>query len=250
MTLRVAELERTPDSADHEATWLLGHTERISFGRLERRGGFLQVRARLSVPCRFLVEGQSGQASCSAHGFNGAVPASRLRREARQLGGDRFDVVQGGRRRSLRLGHTARREGLPVVAGPNPCAGARCRTADNRIGAACCRDLQVAILCPPSDRRLEALVRSRRSPFVCKVERESPDILEVEVISACSYLAADGVACALHDRWRPDGRRAKPDLCSDWPTPADTLHPGCVFAAGAGPTRGHPEALGGTIKSA
>jgi hypothetical protein len=39
----------------------------------------------------------------------------------------------------------------------------------------------------------------------------------------------DGVNCGLHGRKRPDGRPAKPDLCSEWPEKGDLMHPGCVF---------------------
>nr|MBA2458986.1 hypothetical protein [Gemmatimonadales bacterium] len=52
------------------------------------------------------------------------------------------------------------------------------------------------------------------------------------VISACGYLGEDGLACGLHGRRRPDGRPAKPDLCSEWPPKNKGLHPGCVFAPG------------------
>ena len=34
MTLRVGSLEEGAASLDHEATWLLGHTRQITFGRL------------------------------------------------------------------------------------------------------------------------------------------------------------------------------------------------------------------------
>jgi hypothetical protein len=51
----------------------------------------------------------------------------------------------------------------------------------------------------------------------------------VEMISACGYLAEDGVACSLHGRLRADGRPAKPDLCTEWPPKNRGLHPGCVF---------------------
>jgi hypothetical protein len=100
------------------------------------------------------------------------------------------------------------------------------------MGAACCRDLQVEIMCDRSWIRQELLVRSRKRPFLCKVERETDESLEVEVISACGYLGDDGVACTLHGRQRPDGRQAKPDLCRRWPVPTldETLHRGCVFA--------------------
>src|SRR5262245_5549534 len=53
--LRVATLENGPNSADHEATWLLGHTERLTFlGELERGGNDLFVEAVRHVPCRLL----------------------------------------------------------------------------------------------------------------------------------------------------------------------------------------------------
>ena len=126
----------------------------------------------------------------------------------------------------------APRHALPVLASENPCASAPCRTSDHRRGAACCRDLQVEIMCTRSDRRLEALVRSRRSPYLCKVERAGDFSLEVEIISACGYLEDDGVACSLHGRQR-DGRPAKPDLCSEWPPKNQGLHPGCVFGRAA-----------------
>ena len=79
------------------------------------------------------------------------------------------------------------------------------------------------------DRKLEALVRSRRSPYLCKIERGGDFSLDVEMISACGYLEEDGVACSLHGRARPDGRPAKPDLCTEWPPKNRGLHPGCVF---------------------
>jgi hypothetical protein len=90
--------------------------------------------------------------------------------------------------------------------------------------------MQVEIMCTPKQRRLEALVRSRKSPYICKVERESQFSLGAELISACSFLLDDGIHCALHGRRRPDGRAAKPDLCSEWPEAGDCMHPGCVFA--------------------
>ena len=83
---------------------------------------------------------------------------------------------------------------LPTAPAENPCATAPCRTSDNTRKAACCRDLQVEIMCTRSQHRLEALVRSRRSPYLCKIDREGEYSLDVEMISACGYLEADGVA--------------------------------------------------------
>lgn len=241
VTLRVGSLEEGNASLDHEATWLLGHTQHITFGELWEDQNELYVEAALQVPCRFLS--QSGrEARCLAYGYHGAPPRGHLRTEQpRQLGHERFLVVDH-RRPAVRVLREPRRS-LPVLPaamggnGPtaaNPCAGAPCRTSDNRRGAACCRDLQIEIMCTRGQRRLEALVRSRRRPYLCKVSRPGDFSLEAEMISACGYLEAGGVACTLHGRLRPDGRPAKPDLCSEWPPKSQELHPGCVFASRRG----------------
>jgi hypothetical protein len=232
VTLRIGELEEGPTSLDHEATWLLGHTERIDFLELWEGEGDLYVEAVLHVGCRYLHE-DGGRATCRAHGFEGATPrGSRREPQPLQLGGDRFVIVEDCRNAVRELRPPART--LPVLgdatAGENPCATAPCRTADNTRKAACCRDLQVEIMCTKAQRRLESLVRSRRSPYLCKIERAGDYSLEVEMISACGYLGADGVACTLHGRHRADGRTAKPDLCFEWPPKNRGLHPGCVFA--------------------
>ena len=230
VTLRVGSLEDGDTSLDHEATWLLGHTEQITFGEPWEGDGDLYVEAILHVPCRYLREdGES--AGCRLYGFHGATPRRPPRAaQPRRLGGQRFCVVDARRMvtRSLPEPPPPRRA-LPVMAAENPCAEAACRTADNRRAAACCRDLQVEIMCNRGERRLEALVRTRRSPYLCKVERAGDYSLEVEMISACGYLKDDGVACSLHGRQRADGRPAKPDLCTEWPPKNRGLHPGCVF---------------------
>jgi hypothetical protein len=139
--------------------------------------------------------------------------------------------------------HAARTRALPVIHhGGNPCHGAPCRTADNARGAACCRDLTLEVVAPAYERRadyLEALLRARRSPYLCKTERASVDILECEIISACGYLEGDGISCALHGRLRPDGKPAKPFVCSDWPDlgPGDEGHPGCRLIEDGKPVR-------------
>ena len=234
VTLRVGSLDEGEASLDHEATWLLGHTQNITFGDLWAGEGDLYVDATLHVPCRYLQENGDG-ARCTDHGFEGAAPP-RARRIAqpRQLQRDWFVIVDRMRTatRQLAPASAAGRASLPILAqtGPNPCAGAPCRTADNTRGAACCRDLQVEIMCTRRQSRLEALVRSRRSPYLCKVTRDSDYSIEAELISACGYLEAGGVNCTLHGRVRADGRSAKPDLCFDWPPKDQGLHPGCVFA--------------------
>jgi len=248
VTLRVATLDNGSGSADHEATWLLGHTERLTFlDDLRRDGRDLYTEAVVQVPCRHLAPGPKGGARCLAHGYARALPPQPPDpAEPRQLGGDRFRIVVEGRAvtRQLLPGPRPRRE-LPVHALSNPCATAPCRTADHRRGAACCRDLQIEIVCTPKQRLLEGLVRSRKRPLLCKVERTSTFTLGAELISACSFLTEDRVGCVLHGRNRSDGRPAKPDLCSEWPEGAEVMHPGCVF--GPARTGGGPERRQGVV---
>jgi len=233
VTLRIGELEDGPGSLDHEATWLLGHTQHIDFLELWESRGDLYVEAVLHVTCRYLHQ-DGPVATCRAHGFSGSAPRG-MRRDPQplQLGGDRFVVVEGRRPQIRSLPLPPRTLPiLPSTGAPqvdNPCAAAPCRTADHVRKAACCRDLQVEIMCTRAQRRLEALVRSRRSPYLCKIERGGDYSLEVEMISACGYLETDGVSCSLHGRHRADGRTAKPDLCFEWPPKNRGLHPGCIF---------------------
>jgi hypothetical protein len=230
VTLRVGSLNDGDASLDHEATWLLGHTEQISFGEPWWGDGDLYVDAVLHVPCRYLRD-DGTTIRCQAHGYRGPAPRSPRRTDQpRRLGGSRFRVVDAKRMVTRSLAPApAPAHSLPVLDSVNPCAAAPCRTADNKRAAACCRDLQVEIMCDKGQRRLEALVRSRRSPYLCKVERAGDFSLEVEMISACGYLEDDGVGCSLHGRLRADGRPAKPDLCTEWPPKNRGLHPGCVF---------------------
>lgn len=239
LTLKIADLDE--DSAaerDAAATWLLGHTERIAFGTPYEREGLLMVDAVVKVPCKYLAAGAAGAAvRCKAHGYRGTLPkASRpAPRRTFRHGEDRFTVVHGGRVQEMAL---PRKNGggrrLPVVQ-DNPCATARCRTADNTIGAACCRDLTLDVVVPLGDERTELLLRARKPPYLCKVTRADETVLECEVISACGYLhPADGVSCVLHGRVRPGGREAKPDVCFEWPDFGKddeeyAGHPGCVF---------------------
>src|SRR5918993_1605383 len=210
VTLRVGELEEGSDSLDHEATWLLGHTRHITFGDLWEAEGDLYVDAVLHVGCRYLRPEGRG-ARCSLYGYRGALPRGPRRREQpRRLGGERFQIVEDCRPAARTLPMPPTPRSLPVLAGDNPCAVAPCRTADHTRGAACCRDLQVEIMCTRRERQLEALVRSRRSPYLCKVDRAGDFSIEAEIISACAYLDDDGVGCTLHGRERPDGRPAKP----------------------------------------
>lgn len=233
VTLRIGVYGPEPTSLDHEATWVMGHTAQIDFGALHRSGDDLMVEAVLRVRCRYLKNGaEAGQVRCSAHGYLGALPPAAPRPEQpRRLGGDEFNVVTAGELAPLRLPLPPRR--LPVLEireeDVNPCSFAPCKTADHTVGSACCRDMQLEIMCAQAETTLEALVRSRQSPYLCKVQRESALALEVEMISACRYLDDNGDNCALHGRTRPDGRTAKPDLCSQWPDDEKGLHPGCLW---------------------
>lgn len=230
VTLRIGELEGG-DPLDHEATWLLGHTQRITFTSVWAGDGDLFAEAVIHVPCRYLKTDGS-RATCAVYGFEGRAPRERRPEQPRRLGGNRFNVVERQRVVPRTLPYPAR--SLPVIATPapesgNPCAGARCETADHTRGAACCRDLQVEIMCTRREKKLESLVRSRQSPYLCKVSRAGDYSIEAEIISACDYLEPGGVNCTLHGRERADGRTAKPTLCFEWPPKRKTLHPGCVF---------------------
>jgi hypothetical protein len=237
VVLRVTSLDDGPRSGDHEATWLVGHTENITFlSDLWEDDQDLYVEAAIHVPCRFLSDAGGEAPRCEAWGFTGSSRRTlRPERAPRRLGPDRFRVVEGGRFESRVLPPMPRppRE-LPVHAGTNPCVDAPCRTADHTRGAACCRDLQIEIMCTNRERKLESLIRSRKSPYLCKIDRESPFSISAEVISACGFLLDDGIHCALHGRQRSDGRPAKPELCSEWPDGAEVMHPGCVFRKAPG----------------
>jgi hypothetical protein len=254
VTLRIADDSDSPSLRDAAATWLTGHTERMTVSRPYVKGSDLLADTTIHVPCRYLrtADGTLVSAAwtnggrrrapgpatagvrCAAHGFAGPLPPDTRPLPADRLelrrGSGRFRVVFRGRQRMLRLPlKRAARRSLPVAEGANPCLGAPCRTADNRVGAACCRDLSLDVVAPEEDRFLEALLHSRQSPYLCKVTREGPAAMECEVISACAFLEEDGVHCSLHDRVLPNGRIAKPSICSEWPDlgPDDEGHPGC-----------------------
>lgn len=234
VTLQVARLDDgDPNSGDHEATWLLGHTQRIQFGELQQAGPALFAAATLNIPCRYAAFSGSS-VTCRAHGFDGLVLVPPDAPQPRWRGRGEAVLVTGGELAAVQLAEpTPTRSTLPILQG-NPCETAPCRTGDNRLGAACCRDLQLTILCDVEDRRQESLVRARKPPFLCKVDREGPSALGVEVISACGYLNERNV-CSLHGLNRPDGRTAKPDLCFEWPADDDHYHTGCVFSPAAKP---------------
>ena len=232
VTLRIGSLEESVESLDHESTWLLGHTAQISFSAPRRMGWDLVVDAVLHVRCRHLKAGDTpATGRCAALGHIGPMPARTAgKHQPRKLGGDQFLVVSNQEQAALELPLPPRT--LPVVDLDelNPCSIAPCTTADHRRGSACCRDLQVEVLCQKGNAELEALVRSRQSPYLCKITREVDDAIEAEMISACGYLDGAGENCTLHGRLRADGRPAKPDLCSEWPPKGKGLHPGCIFS--------------------
>ena len=227
VTVRVAAIE---GDEDHDATWLLGHTERIDFGPMFTRDGELWSNARIHVPCRFLTSGDAaGTSQCTALGHAGKLPASRRAPAARRLGSDRFTIVEKRRLVTRRLDPPPTpSRALPIAPTANPCATARCSTSDHRQGAACCRDIQLDILCSPRQTHLEALIRNRKAPLLCKTSREEDDRVVVEIISACGFLRDDS-GCDLHGRTRADGRPAKPIMCSHWPAKRTGLHAGCAF---------------------
>ncbi len=238
LTIRISDLEDdSPTLIDAASTWLTGHTQRISFGDPYVSGDYFMVDAIVHVPCRYFAVERKGAgrhpARCRAHGFKGNLPRTTPKRELKlQLGADRFSIIHRRRRRNLNLPLEAESSrSLPVIEEENPCRGAPCRTADNTVGAACCRDLSLEIDLPESQTFKEALLRSRKSPYLCKVKREDDETMEAEVISACGYLSSDdNLSCTLHGRTRPNGRPAKPSICTEWPEELDddeTGHPGC-----------------------
>ena len=229
VTLKIGGLEDGVPSLDQEGTWLLGHTESIDFGTPRVEGQDLLVDATLHLRCRHL-KADGSRERCAAHGFSRPpAPPPRRAPQPRQTAPETFVLLERLRpvTRTVHRPPPARRT-LPVVAGVNPCLGAKCTTADHTRGSACCRDLQIEIMCTEREAKLEALVRSRLSPYLCKIERETPASLGAEMISACGYLDDRG-ECSLHGRMRSDGTTAKPDLCFDWPKEGRGEHPGCVF---------------------
>ncbi|MBI4500564.1 MAG: hypothetical protein HY700_05325 [Gemmatimonadetes bacterium] len=244
LTFRIAELdEDDAEFHDHLGTWLLGHTERITFGRPYVGNRRLLVDGTVHVGCKYLrdADGQGApgrpagnapaRVRCEAHGFSGIIPAeSHPARRALQHGNGQYTIVQDGRVQMLTLAASpSPRHSLPTLQPENPCTGAPCRTADNTRGTACCRDLTAEVVMQENHGETEALLRSRTPPYVCKVTLASEDILECEMISACGYLAGDDLSCSLHGLERRGGGAAKPSICSDWPAvdPDSEYHPGC-----------------------
>ena len=235
VTVRISDLlDDSKTLQDAAATWLIGHTERITWGAPYVTDGLLKVDASIHVACRYLVA-EAGGARCEAHGFRGNMPSGTQAADLDQLqlGGGRYVVIHGRKRRRLELEFEEPPKGsLPVIQSENPCATAQCRTADNKRGAACCRDLTLELDLPKRQKRMEELVRARKNPYVCRVVRGDDETLDCEVISACGYLEEGTVNCTLHGRLRPNGRPAKPSICSDWPDDLEedeTGHPGCVL---------------------
>ena len=236
VTVRISDLEDDGKTLqDAAATWLIGHTERISWSAPYTANGLLKVDVTIHVPCRYLEADGGNGARCEVHGFRGNMPRSTQPAEPKklQLGDEQFTVIHRGKRRRLELPlEEPPPRSLPVLESDNPCATAECRTADNKRGAACCRDLTLELDLPKRQKRMEALVRARRTPYVCRIKRDDDETLDCEVISACGYLEDGTVNCTLHGRLRPNGRPAKPSICTDWPDELDedeTGHPGCVL---------------------
>jgi hypothetical protein len=253
VTIRISDAEAESRTLqDHSVTWVTGHTERITFGTAYRADGELRVDATVHIACRYLRAPHGGPAirpdgtlvpsrngsrpevRCALHGFSGDVPrCTRLhdtsRDRCRTENGE-FVVYFKGKRRTLalRLKRSAKRR-RPKPQAHNPCATAPCYTSDHTRGAACCRDLSMELLLPKTRVHSEALLRARTAPYLCKVKRNDEDTVECEVISACGYLDEDGVSCILHDRTLPNGQRAKPSLCYEWPKLGEdeTGHSGC-----------------------
>jgi hypothetical protein len=253
ITIRISDVtDETQTLQDASVTWITGHSERITYGRAYLEDDEIRVDAIVHVPCKHLRtpdgnpgirpdgmavpsrNGTSPEVRCAVHGFRGAVPSSsQLGSESRanvRLNDGRFAIYYKGKHRTmdLRLKRSAKRA-PPEVQAKNPCATAPCYTGDNTRGAACCRDFNLELALPRSQPHKEALLRARAAPYLCKVKRDGDDTMECEVISACGYLNDDGITCVLHERTLPNGQRAKPSLCYEWPTleEDETGHGGC-----------------------
>jgi hypothetical protein len=248
LIVRISDIRDDSQTLQEAAsTWMTAHTERVTFGSPHVVGNQLLVEATVHVPCKYLktrshehavrpdgTHTSTGeQVQCAVHGFRGPLPRSTQlspgeRPQFYENGGPVSVIYKGSRRwMDLPLKRAARRS-LPTIQN-NPCVGAPCRTGDNTQGAACCRDLTLELHLPKTQHRLEALLRARKSPYLCKVKREDDDTMECEVITACGYLDDDGISCVLHDRVLPNGRIAKPSLCYEWPEleEDETGHTGC-----------------------
>ena len=236
VTLRDRRAGGRPDSLDHEATWLLGHTAQIDFLELWEGEGDLYVDAVAPRPLSLSAPG----------GRPGPMPGARLR-------GARAPGARGASRSRCSSAATAswsstdcRNAVLRASASPR----ARCRcsrtapvarattpaprpraapptTPAKPPAAVTCRSRSCAPG-PSADWRRWCVRAARR--ISARSSGPATTSLEVEMISACGYLEGDGVSCSLHGRHRADGRTAKPDLCFEWPPKNRGLHPGCVFA--------------------
>lgn len=253
LTIRISDVTDESNALqDASVTWITGHVERITFGKAYLVDDEIRVDATVHVPCKHLrtlggkpaiapnglpvpdSNGAGPEVRCAIHGFRGAVPRSTQQRgndrAAVRLRDGRFAIYYKRRHRAmdLRLKRGARRA-PPAMRSKNPCATAPCYTGDNRRSAACCRDFDLELMLPKTHVYHEALFRARVSPYVCKVTRKDEETVECQVISACGYLDDDGVTCVLHDRILPNGRRAKPSLCYEWPKleKDETGHGGC-----------------------
>ena len=255
ITIRISAItDESTTLQDASVTWITGHTERLTFDKAYRVDDEIRADATVHVPCKHLrtpngdpaikpdgtpVAGRNSprpEVRCAIHGFRGVVPrgsqfGGNNRQEVRLQDG-RFAIYYKGKHRNmdLRLKRAAKRAS-PVVQANNPCVTARCYTGDKKRGAACCRDFDLELALPKTHVHHEALLRARTAPYVCKVKREDDDTMECEVISACGYLDDDGITCVLHDRTLPNGQRAKPSLCYEWPKleEDETGHGGCVL---------------------
>ncbi len=99
VTVRISDLQ--DDSAtlqDASATWLTGHTERITWSEPYTNDEYLMVDATLHVPCRYLESNGVG-ARCSVHEFRGRRPTSTKtpERPNYQLGKEKFSLIQNGK---------------------------------------------------------------------------------------------------------------------------------------------------------
>ena len=131
-------------SLDHEATWLIGHTQHISFSSSGRTKGELYVDADAprSLP---LLQSEGSRAQCAAARLRRAQP-TRARASRASPGSWAATGSWSWRTAGSRAAWLPRPGGFRCSPAATLRAGP-CRTADNTAGAACCRDLQIEIMC-------------------------------------------------------------------------------------------------------
>jgi hypothetical protein len=183
----------------------LGHTERISFGKLWLREDPPLLQGHPAGPCKYL-ERNGDAARCAGKILPNSSPTVPVRQRQR-LGGSRFRIVE---RRWCRGCNGPSPRQLTVLArtpAPRPL-----HTSDGGQGG--CRDLRRNHGDKADPTRLLVV---RLVTLSLQGDRERDDNLEADDLGL-QVSWEDGIACELHGRKR-QSKSAKPTLCHRWPHP-------------------------------